>query len=375
MPISFRSHTLYRYLIRTCTFLVFCTLFVPALQAQKVAKYGADFLAGGVGGRALGMGATHVGVTQDVSAGYWNAAGLVNLEYPEVAYMHAERFSGVVSFDYAGFGVPISAQSTVGLTIIRSAVDDIPNTLNAWDVERNQPRPNPENFIERFSAADYAFLLSYARQLNPHLSLGVTGKIIRRTIGDFANAWGYSFDVSMQYTKGRMVLGANLQDISTMLQTWSVNRSELALLEDFGQEIPEGGSVLVLPVARLGAGYVMPQGNNQITLAADLDVAFEGQQSFVLNAGDMSFHPRVGLEYEIQQVVALRAGISRMLFSDTVGGINVTPNVGAGLRLNQFSIDYGFGDFAGITSDLGYSHRIAARLSLQQPRLKRPGTE
>ena len=375
MPISFRSHTLYRYLIRTCAFLVFCTLFVPALQAQKVAKYGADFLAGGVGGRALGMGATHVGVTEDVSAGYWNAAGLVNLEYPEVAYMHAERFSGVVSFDYAGFGVPISAQSTVGLTIIRSAVDDIPNTLNAWDVERNQPRPNPENFIERFSAADYAFLLSYARQLNPHLSLGVTGKIIRRTIGDFANAWGYSFDVSMQYAKGRMVLGANLQDISTMLQTWSVNRSELALLEDFGQEIPEGGSVLVLPVARLGAGYVMPQGNNRITLAADLDVAFEGQQSFVLNAGDMSFHPRVGLEYEIQQVVALRAGISRMLFSDTVGGVNVTPNVGAGLRLNQFSIDYGFGDFAGITSDLGYSHRIAARLSLQQPRLKRPGTE
>ena len=51
-----------------------------------------------------------------------------------------------------------------------------------------------------------------------------------------------------------------------------------------------------------------------------------------------------------------------MLFSDTVGGINVTPNVGAGLRLNQFSIDYGFGDFAGITSDLGYSHRIAATL-------------
>ena len=112
--------------------------------------------------------------------------------------MHAERFAGIVSFDYAGAAFPISARSTVGVSIIRSAVDDIPNTLNAWDAERNQPRPNPENFIERFSASDAAFLLSYARRLNAQLALGFTGKIIRRKIGDFADAWGYSFDVGVQ---------------------------------------------------------------------------------------------------------------------------------------------------------------------------------
>ena len=361
--------------VRSRKTLAVLLLFVLSLapqsaNAQKVAKYGADFLAGGVGGRALGMGGTHVGIVNDVSAVYWNSAGLSRLEYPQISYMHAERFAGAVSFDYAGAAIPINAASTVGITIIRSGVDDIPVTLNAWDIERNQPKPNPENFIERISAADYAFMLSYARSLNQDLTLGITGKVIRRSIGDFADAWGYSFDVGAHWSPGRWLLGANLQDVSTMLQSWSINQGELTQLEDFGQEIPQGGTFLVLPVLRLGAGYQLPFEQSELILAADLDVAFDGQQAYVINTGDVSFHPRVGVEYSFREVVSLRAGISRVLLSDDLG-LDITPNVGAGLNLNQFSIDYGFGDFAGVSSDLGFSHRISARLILQQPRLKR----
>ncbi|NBC18493.1 MAG: hypothetical protein GVY18_14395, partial [Bacteroidetes bacterium] len=53
---------------------ILCTLFLSCLlvlslgagsaQAQSVAKYGADFLAGGVGARALAMGGAQVGLTQ-----------------------------------------------------------------------------------------------------------------------------------------------------------------------------------------------------------------------------------------------------------------------------------------------------------------------
>ena len=353
-------------------FVSFSIGFSPCTtSAQSVAKYGADFLAGGVGGRALGMGGTHVGIVRDLSAGYWNPAGLAGIRYPQIAYMHSERFAGIISFDYAAGAIPISKTSTVGISLIRSGVDDIPNTLNAWDVERNQPKANPENFIERFSAADYAFLLSYARSLSDELSIGVTGKLIRRTIGDFADAWGYSFDAGVQWVSGKWILGANVQDLSTMLQTWSTNQTELAQLEDFEQEIPEGGTFLVLPVVRLGAGYFIPFTQSGLTLALDLDIAFDGQQAFVLNTGDMSYHPRLGVEYVYKDVVALRGGVSRVLVSDDLG-LDLTPTIGAGLKLNQITIDYGFGDFAGVSSDLGFSHRIAARLVLQQPRLERP---
>ena len=164
--------TIIRSLVVLCISGILTTFVPDQLVAQKVAKYGADFLAGGVGGRALGMGGTHAGIVRDVSAVYWNPAGLAGIEYPEIAYMHAERFAGIISFDYAGGAIPLSKTSTVGIAIIRSGVDDIPNTLNAWDAERNQPKPNPENFIERFSAADYAFMLTYARSISKDLSVG-----------------------------------------------------------------------------------------------------------------------------------------------------------------------------------------------------------
>jgi len=55
-------------------------------------------------------------------------------------------------------------------------------------------------------------------------------------------------------------------------------------------------------------------------------------------------------------------------------GLDVTPSVGAGLTLEQFSIDVSFGDFTGLTAeDLGYSYRISAQLRLEQPGLKRGG--
>jgi len=85
------------------------------VAGQRVAKYGADFLAGGVGGRALGMGGAYVALAADVDATYWNPAGLSLLAYPELAYMHAERFAGIVSFDYAALAWPISATSTLGI--------------------------------------------------------------------------------------------------------------------------------------------------------------------------------------------------------------------------------------------------------------------
>ena len=98
---------------------------IESVQAQRIAKYGADFLAGGVGARALAMGGAYIAVTDDVYSGFWNPAGLHNVKMAEASYMHAERFSGVVSFDYAGFATPFSDKSVIGITLIRSGVNDI----------------------------------------------------------------------------------------------------------------------------------------------------------------------------------------------------------------------------------------------------------
>jgi hypothetical protein len=336
-------------------------------EAQRVAKYGADFLAGGVGARALGMGGAYVAIANDVTAAYWNPAGLHGVFYPEAAYMHAERFDGIVQFDYGAIAFPLTVQSTLGVSFFRSGIDDIPNTLAAW--ENGQPRADNVTF---FSAADYAFFVSYARQLRENLTAGATVKVINRSIGDFASAWGYSVDVGAQLRLGTLAFGVNIQDLPGMLQSWSINGEAFAGLEEFGQDLPAGGAEIVLPVARLGAGVVQLPLVSDISLTAglDLDVAFDGQRAYALNAGDVSFHPRLGTEFSYREVVALRLGISDVTSSERFG-TQLTPTAGVGLALGPLNVDYGFGDFGGIRQELGYSHRISLQYTLRQDRWAR----
>ncbi|WP_263792532.1 hypothetical protein [Salinibacter sp.] len=387
--------------------LVLGLLLLAALGAgpahgQRLAKYGAEFLAGGVDARALGMGGAYVGLADEVSAGYWNPAGLHGLSYPEIGYMHVERFAGAVSFDYGGVAMPVTARSTVGVSVFRSGVNDIVNTLAAWNPDRGQPLPDYESRITRFSAADWAVFVSYSRAVGERLSVGVNFKGIHRSIGDFANAWGYSMDVAARYRAGPYRLGVVVRDVTTMLQSWSVNPGafevncinpideqpfDACLNEDgtliennaaryqavFDQRIPQGGTALVLPVARLGSGAAWPVGDGHtLTVGLDVDVAVDGRRAFVPNIGDVSFRPRLGMAYRYAGVVELRGGVQRLQVGDPIG-VELTPSVGAGLDLEQVSVDFSFGDFAGLVADdLGYSYRLSAQLRLEQPGLERP---
>jgi hypothetical protein len=387
--------------------LVLGLLLLAALGAgpahgQRLAKYGAEFLAGGVDARALGMGGAYVGLADEVSAGYWNPAGLHGLSYPEIGYMHVERFAGAVSFDYGGVAMPVTARSTVGVSVFRSGVNDIVNTLAAWNPDRGQPLPDYESRITRFSAADWALFVSYSRAVGERLSVGVNFKGIHRSIGDFANAWGYSMDVAARYRAGPYRLGVVVRDVTTMLQSWSVNPGafevncinpideqpfDACLNEDgtliennaaryqavFDQRIPQGGTALVLPVARLGSGAAWPVGDGHtLTVGLDVDVAVDGRRAFVPNIGDVSFRPRLGMAFRYAGVVELRGGVQRLQVGDPIG-VDLTPSVGAGLDLEQVSVDFSFGDFAGLVADdLGYSYRLSAQLRLEQPGLERP---
>lgn len=144
----------------------------------------------------------------------------------------------------------------------------------------------------------------------------------------------------------------------------------------FSQSIPSGGTALVLPVARLGSGGVWPVGDgHQVTVGFDVDVAVDGQRAFVPNVGDVSFHPRLGAAFSYKGVAELRGGVQRLQYGNGIG-LDLTPTVGAGLDLEQVSVDFSFGDFVGLTAeDLGYSYRISAQLRLEQPGLKRGGDD
>src|SRR5215210_5106334 len=126
-------------------------------------KYSNEFLNIGAGARGLGMGGAQVASVEDGTAGYWNPAGLVGVkDFPSVNLMHAEYFAGIGKYDFGSIAIPLHDEKrVVALSVLRFAVDDIPNTLFLVEPDGSINY----NIISSFSSADYAFLLSYAQNL------------------------------------------------------------------------------------------------------------------------------------------------------------------------------------------------------------------
>ena len=163
--------------------------------SQSIRSFSNEFLNIGVDAAAFGMGKSVTAITNDVNAIYWNPAGLVGISDYQGSLMHAEYFQGIAKYDYAGFAKPINDESTVAVSIIRFAVDDILNTTQLiQDGQVNYDR------ISLFSAADWAVNVAYAKKLSvKNLNVGVNAKIIRRKIGDFASSIGFGVDAGLQY--------------------------------------------------------------------------------------------------------------------------------------------------------------------------------
>ena len=168
--------------------------------SQSIAKYAGEFMAIGVGGRALGLGSAQVALASDATAGYWNPAALARLNFPELILMHDERFGSLVNYDYASLAIPFGADQSFGISLMRLGVDGIPDTRNALidysgsGILDAANRIDPDR-VTNFNSADWAVYLSYASRYTPDLLYGINIKIIRRTLAEFS-ATGVGFDVA-----------------------------------------------------------------------------------------------------------------------------------------------------------------------------------
>ncbi len=336
--------------------LVFCwTLLHSTDLTATSGKYAGEFMAIGVGGRALALGSASVALANDVTAGYWNPAGLSRLSYPQVGLMHDERFGGLVNYDYGAAAMPLGSNSTLGLGVIRLGVDNIPDTRNAGVDAAGNPLPPDqwENFagidpsrITWYNSADWAVYLSYAKKVNGSFGYGANIKFIRRENGG-ASATGVGFDVGALYTIDRLTLGANLQDATSTLVAWSTGTNEF-----------------IIPTLKLGGAYDFDLSGSRLTPVADADVRFENRgASANLSTGPVSYDFHAGLEFSYQEIAALRVG-----YTD-IGSLSV----GAGVKLPKINVDYSFSKFDN-TDQLGNTHRISILFTLEAERFLRPGS-
>jgi hypothetical protein len=321
-------------------------MFAGSVFGQTSApKYSNEFLNVGVGARGLGMANCQVASVNDVTSGYWNPAGLTGITTPfSVSLMHSEYFAGIAKYDYAGFAKRIDSVSVFGVSMIRFGVDNIPNTTELIDANGNVNYDN----ITTFSAADYAFLLSYAR-VSPIKGLRYGGnvKIIRRVIGDFAGAWGFGFDLGAQYDYKKWSFGAVMRDATSTFNAWDFNLSD-QMKQTFlatGNTIPTSSVEVTLPRLLLGLTRKYEFFGNKFTVAPELaiDVTFDGKRNVLLKSNAASADPHFGFELGYKNMIFLRGGIGNIQTEKDIVGNEYTsfmPNMGVGIKFKAFTLDY-----------------------------------
>lgn len=352
----------------------FCHFFVINSFAQ-FRKYSNEFLNIGAGARGLAMGGAQVASTEDGNAGYWNPAGLVYVyEHPSISFMHAEYFSGIGKYDYLTGAIPVGNKfRTLGVSLMRFGVDDIPNTLFLVNPDGSINYNN----IRTFSSADYAFILSYSQLIKDgdkaQVSWGANTKIIYRKVGSFANAWGFGFDLGLMYKTPTWRFGVAARDVTTTFNAWSFNFTdqEKEVLYLTNNDIPVKSTELTAPRLVLGAGYNFKFSDNFHLLAeTNLDVTFDGKRNTVISSDPISIDPKVGLEANINNVVFIRAGITNfqkaLADGDTLNQKKVwiyQPSIGAGFKIGNVGIDYAFTNLANQNNPL-YTHVFSLRIDL-----------
>jgi len=315
---------------------------VSAEAGIKNAKYGGAFLEVGVDARILAMGSSGAAAANSVSALYWNPAGLLSVGRYAFHGMHAERFAGMVNWDFIGAAHAVDEKTAVGIGLFRMGIDGIPFTrlineqagLGEYYYDETGRRvQNVPEVVKLANDVEYALFLSVARSISPAIQLGTSMKILRKTCDSYG-AWGLGFDAGILYRHSSHVhVGASVRDLTTTILAWNTNTMEK-----------------ILPSIRLGASFPFSIEKISCFPALQINATFDnyGQNDISARYGAIDF--TAGCEIAYAEKLFFRGGIFRKRLT-----------FGAGFRLGMIAVDYGFGSH----NDLGNTHRVSIEYGMK----------
>lgn len=306
---------------------------------QNQGASGATFTKLWVGARAAAMGGAYTALAEDITALYWNPAGIARLPGINAGATHTELFAGITQ-NFIGATMPLSDRYRVGVSLNEVDYGDIRRTTLTKDANGGN-----------YNANDLAFGVTIAGALTDRFAFGATAKYLRNSILDLS-AEGFAFDASSLYQTDfyHMKIGMDLTNLGS---DRSFEGNSLTLLANGS---PENSvqrplathmvtSDFPLPlIFRIGAATDVLQGaveNQALNLAFEFSTHSDGPEVYNL-----------GGEYIWDDMVAVRAGYA---FNEDQLGLGA----GAGFRYKSedFSgtVDYGLNT----TKSLGLIHRIS----------------
>jgi hypothetical protein len=159
------------------------------------------FLRLGVGNRAMGMGGAFTALANDVSAAYWNSAGLGQLENIEFALMYS-----YLAFDrkhnYLAASYPVSRRGSISVSWIYYGVGDI------------DARDQSGKMTGTFSDAEHAWILASGFRTLSNFYVGGGLKFIRQSLAGFSSS-GLAADFGLLCRiSDRLSLGTSFQNLA-----------------------------------------------------------------------------------------------------------------------------------------------------------------
>jgi hypothetical protein len=313
-------------------------LFTLMMAQSNVATTSGSFLEIGAGARSLSMGSAFVAVSNDVSALYWNPAGIVELNRPS---MHVYHSPWLVETKYyhGGAVVPMGYMGSMGISYSGVAMEE----MMVRTVE------SPEGTGEKFSVSNVAIGLAYAKRLTDKFSFGVNLKMVQEKIWQM-HAQGFSVDIgSLFTTAGGIRIGMSVSNFGGKLQMGGTNT-----LVDFDlDETIYGNNDRIdahLDAGRWPLPLLFRFGlTKDFTIAPDqkITIAADG-----IHPNNNVEYVNAGIEYNFNDLLFLRTGQSHLFMDDADSGDKAEQGLSFGFGLNyqiprgpKIRVDYVRTDF------------------------------
>jgi len=255
----------------------------------------------GIGGRASGMGGAFVAAADDVTAAYWNPAGLSGMELYTYQFELQHAFlSDQNSFNYAGYAFQIPVIGNYAITWMN---------FSAGGFESRDLEGNP---VGSYGNSENILIFSYGRKTYSWLkglSLGANLKLLHYSLGD-SSALGHGLDIGAQWQPilyWDHTLGINIQNLFQRIY-WNSGPSDPSQVN-----------------VKLGAALRFLRSNddlyyNHLISAFDMEITENKRMNF-----------RAGIEYWYMKELGIRAGYS---------GKGLT--MGASYAAELFEVDYSY---------------------------------
>ena len=317
--------------------IIFFVLVLTAINfAQGTSKSGttaAQFLKIGIGPRAIGMGSAFTATSNDLTAVYWNPAGIAS-NYTTDAIFNHTSWIAETGLDFAGASTSISGIGTIGafVTVMKSIDGMMVRTVET-----------PQGTGERFDAGSMAIGLSFARELTDNFSIGFNTKYIREYIWH-ESAAGFALDAGVLYKidiLNEFRLGASISNFGTKMKLDGRDIIEVKQVGESGQgnlinsiiQMEEWDLPLLFRVG-VAADIVKTE---SIKLTTAIDAVHPNDQTEYLNLGG---------ELNWMDLLFFRAGMNSLFEEKTEKGL--TAGVGLNYRVMQtlaVRFDYAYQDF------------------------------